>query len=135
MQLEPRDSNCSNTAANATSPANATAQKQTRMSHELTTQCGSTLEMGRAGIEPATPGFSVGVSSQSQPITRRDSTVGYGDNTSGPISRAQQKAQHFLQSGSCSGTPRDSRLAVLVERWDSLSVSVRDEIMRLSDAD
>ena len=34
------------------------AQKQTRTSHEVTTQW-SMLEMGRAGIEPATPGFSV----------------------------------------------------------------------------
>ena len=37
----------------------ATAQKQTRTSHEVTTQCGSLPEVGGAGIEPATPGFSV----------------------------------------------------------------------------
>jgi len=37
----------------------ATAQTKTRMMPELAASCGSICELDRAGIEPATPGFSV----------------------------------------------------------------------------
>ena len=80
-------------------------------------------KVDRAGIEPATPGFSVGMSSSSGPhlTACQDTTCGIGGQGDKP--EAQQKAQH--------GGPEDHDLRIVMERWRGLSGDQRKRIMRI----
>ena len=86
----------------------------------------SLCEVDRAGIEPATPGFSVGLSSPSNLSTTASGLIGCDSGINGRKTRAQQKAQHETPKGAF-----DPRLAWLIEVWAILPDDVTDAIARL----
>ncbi len=93
-----------------------------------TRQTASVCEVDRGGIEPPTPGFSVGLSSHPDSLLTSDNLSGCDSSGNGDESGAQQKAQHFGGSSALN----DPRLARLIEVWPMLSEETRDAITRLT---
>ena len=84
--------------------------------------------MGRAGIEPATPGFSVGVSLLPQSHASHLLEGGCDDGGLAPILQAQQKAQYTAELKGV----LDQQLLTLVKCWSSLPGSTRKLIIELA---
>ncbi len=86
--------------------------------------------MDRGGIEPPTPGFSVGLSSAPDSLLTGDNLSGCDSSGNGEESGAQQKAQH-----EAAGTTFDHRLERLIERWPTLTEDVRLRVLELISRD
>ena len=97
------------------------------------------MKVGGAGIEPATPGFSIVVSGSSETGASVDSVNGSTMRTGEPEIRAQRIAQHETNAEGV-GFPdvrklseSDPALRLLVKVWGELPDSVKNRILRLAD--
>ena len=84
--------------------------------------------MDRGGIEPPTPGFSVGLSSRPDSLLTSDELSGCDSSGNGDETGTQQKAQHLGGSSALN----DPRLARLIEVWPMLAQDVKRAILRLA---
>ncbi len=85
-------------------------------------------KVDRGGIEPPTPGFSVGLSSAPDSLLTSHNLSGCDSSGNGEESGTQQKAQHL--DGYL--TRNDPRLARLIEVWPMLAEDVKRAILRLT---
>ena len=86
--------------------------------------------MDRGGIEPPTPGFSVGLSSRPDPLLTSDNLSGCDSSGNGEESGAQQKAQHL---GGNRGR-EDDGLARLNDAWSGVTAANQQAILDLLDS-
>ena len=83
--------------------------------------------MGRGGIEPPTPGFSVGVSSAPDSSLTGHHQTGYENTPDGPIGEAQQKAQHYGREP----VEITADLAQVIEAWPTLPPAIREAVLAM----
>ena len=90
-------------------------------------QDASPSEVGRGGIEPPTPGFSIGVSSSPESQLTGHHHTSYANTSDGPINEAQQKAQHYGRDP-VEITPD---LTQVIEAWPTLPPAIREAILAI----
>ena len=83
--------------------------------------------MGRGGIEPPTPGFSIGVSSAPDSSLTGHHQTGYENTPDGPIGDAQQKAQHYGREP----VEITADLAQVIEAWPTLPPAIREAVLAM----
>ena len=88
-------------------------------------QDASPSEVGRGGIEPPTPGFSIGVSSAPESQLTGHHHTSYANTSDGPITEAQQEAQHYGRDP-VEITPD---LAQVIEAWPTLPPAIREAVL------
>ena len=86
--------------------------------------------MGRGGIEPPTPGFSIGVSSAPESALTGHHHTSYANTSDGPITEAQQIAQHYGQETA----EIDPDLGQLIEAWNTLDCDAREAVLAIINA-
>jgi len=86
--------------------------------------------VGRGGIEPPTPGFSIGVSSASDSSLTDHHQTSYANTSDGPITEAQQIAQQYGQET----TENDPDLTRVIEAWPSLPAALHAAVLAMIDA-
>jgi hypothetical protein len=87
----------------------------------------SQSEVGRGGIEPPTPGFSIGVSSAPESALTGHHQTSYENSPDGPITEAQQKAQHYGRDP----VENAPELTQVVEAWPTLPPAIREAILAM----
>ena len=87
--------------------------------HQTVTSCGSIQEVGRAGIEPATPGFSVvGSSSEESALRACD------NDTYETTPQVSQIGPHYIDR-------IDPDLSRLMDAWPNLASEAKEAILDL----
>ena len=86
--------------------------------------------MGRGGVEPPTPGFSVGVSLPSESTVTPDTPTCCDDGHFIRQSGAQQIAQHYGQETA----EIDPDLVQLIEAWNTLDGDAREAVLAIINA-
>jgi len=79
--------------------------------------------VGRGGIEPPTPGFSIGVSSAHESAITGYHHTGYVNTSDGPITEPQQYRQETAEF--------DPDLGQLIEAWPTLPPAIREAILAM----
>ena len=92
-------------------------------------QDASQSEVGRGGIEPPTPGFSIGVSSAPESQLTGHHQTSYVNTSDGPITEAQQKEQQYGRDP----VEITSDLAQVIEAWPTLPPAIREAILRAAE--
>ena len=82
--------------------------------------------MDRAGIEPATHGFSVPESASDEGPSNCNQQAGYANQPEMATGGAQQKAQHF-----CGESDSNSELSLIVQRWPTLRPEIKAGILAM----
>ena len=93
-------------------------------------QDASPSEVGRGGIEPPTPGFSIGVSSASESALTGHHQTSYANTSDGPITEAQQIAQQYRQETA----EIDPDLGQLIEAWNTLDGDAPEAVLAIINA-
>ena len=86
--------------------------------------------MGRGGIEPPTPGFSIDVSLAPKSALTGHHQTSYANTSDGPITEAQQIAQQYRQETA----EIDPDLGQLIEAWNTLDGDAREAVLGIINA-